>query len=290
MIGDEFGELLFEQLVPRLKTRNEVKDFLQYLAQGYATIHGRGLAQLGKGVVFLWLVENFLIHIVDGAIPLAGLDSLGNEVVFAHLVGKAVEEHPVNPHPLGTDLLLLDRREEVVPQVLVLASIYNRPWVVPVPITSIAQPRQFQYLVVVELVLEVLAVAKEVEQLEGGLLRVGDDVCGAVPYHLIEEVVLSGAASLDLDEIRRREYRPEQAQIENVGAVVAGSHHADSYAYPRLTRPVLAPEVADPQEVVVGKVDRELLSGHHMRRNLHRKVRLVLARKHAVGDLVEELR
>ena len=291
VIGDEFGELLFEQLVPRLKTRNEVKNLLQYLAQGYAPIHSRGLAQLGEGVVLLGLVENFLIHIVDGAIPLARLDSLGNEVVFAHLVGKAVEEHPVNPHPLGADLLLLNRREEVVPQVLVLANIYNRPWVVPVPITSIAQPRQFQYFVVVELVLEVLAVAEEVEQLEGWSslgrrrrLRRGPLIIWS------REVVLSGAASLDLDEIRRREYRPEQAQVENVGAVVAGSHHADSYAYPRLARPVLAHEVAGPQKVIVGKVDRELLGVRNVRRNLHRKVRLVLARKHAVGNLVEELR
>ena len=102
--------------------------------------------------------------------------------------------------------------------------------------------------------------------------------------------MLSGAAPLDLDEIRRREYRPEQAQIENVGAVVASGHHADGHAYPRLTRPVLAHEVAGPPKVIVGKVDRELLGIHHMRRNLNRKVRLVLARKHAVGNLVEELR
>ena len=61
---------------------------------------------------------------------------------------------------------MLNRREEVTSQVLVDAGIYNRPRVVPFPITSISQPRQFQYLVVVELILEVLAVAKEVEQLE----------------------------------------------------------------------------------------------------------------------------
>ena len=248
------------------------------------------MAQLGEGVVLLGLVENFLIHIVDGAIPLARLNSLGNEVVVAHLVGKAVEEHPINSHPLGADLLLLDRREKVASQVLVGVGIYNRPWIVPFPSASISQPRQFQYLVIVELVLEVLAVAEEVEQLEGGLLRLGVIACGAVPYHLVEEVVLSGAASLDLDEIRRREYRPEQAQVENVGAVVASGHHADGYAYSRLARPVLAHKVAGPQEIVVGKVDRELLGIPHMRRNLNRKIRLVLARKHAVGDLVEELR
>ena len=65
------------------------------------------------------------------------------------------------------------------------------------------RPREFQHLVVVELLLEVLAVGEEVEELEGGLLGLQNAVLEAVVEKLFEEVMLAGAAPLDLDKIGR---------------------------------------------------------------------------------------
>lgn len=82
--------------------------------------------------------------------------------------------------------------------------------------------RELQHLVVVELFLEVFTVGEEVEQLEGGfdgLLHAFLD--GVVEKHLAE-VVLAGAATLDLDEVGGREDRAEETDVEDVGAVVAG--------------------------------------------------------------------
>ena len=47
---------------------------------------------------------------------------------------------------------------------------------------------------------------------------------------LLAEVVLPRAAAFDLDEIGGREDRAEQAEIEDVRAIVAGGHHADGDA------------------------------------------------------------
>ena len=71
--------------------------------------------------------------------------------------------------------------------------------------------------------------------------------------------MLAGAAPLDLDEVSRREDRPEQAEVENVGAVVAGGHHADGDADARLAGLVGRDEVGRAEQVVVGEVDGELL-------------------------------
>ena len=65
------------------------------------------------------------------------------------------------------------------------------------------RPGQFQDLVVVELVLEVIAVAEEVEQLEGGFVRLGDGVLEVFVKQLFTKIVLARAPALDLDEIGR---------------------------------------------------------------------------------------
>ena len=150
--------------------------------------------------------------------------------------------------------------------------------------------RELQHLVVVELLLEVLAVGEEVEELERGLLRVLHAVLEAVVEELLQEVVLAGAAPLDLDEVGRREDRAEQAEVEDVGAVVAGGHHADRHADPRLAGLVGGEEVARAEQVVVAEVDGELLGVRDLRGHLHGEVGLVLAGEHAVGHLVEDLR
>ena len=112
----------------------------------------------------------------------------------------------------------------------------------------------------------------------------------AVVEELLEEVVLAGAASLDLDEVGGREDRAEEAEVEDVGAVVAGGHHADRHADARLAGLVGGDEVAGAEQVVVGEVDGELLGVGDLRGDLHGEVGLVLAGEHAVGHLVEDLR
>ena len=99
----------------------------------------------------------------------------------------------------------------------------------------------------------------------------------------------AGATALDLDEIRRRENRTEEAEIEDVRAVVAGRHHADRDAHPCLAGLVSGDEVARTEQVVVAEVDGELLGIRNLRRDLDCKIRLVFARKHAVCHLVENL-
>ena len=84
LIGDELGELLFQQLVLGLEARDEAEDFFEDLAERQAAVHGGGLAELVEGVVFLRLVEDLAVHVVDDAVPLAGLDAGGDEVVLAH--------------------------------------------------------------------------------------------------------------------------------------------------------------------------------------------------------------
>ena len=100
---------------------------------------------------------------------------------------------------------------------------------------------------------------------------------------LLEEVVLAGAAPLDLDEIGRRKNRAEQAEVEDVRAVVAGRHHADGDANAGLAGLVGWNEIGRAEQVVVGEIDRELLGIGNLRRDLHGEVGLVFAGKHLVG-------
>jgi hypothetical protein len=71
--------------------------------------------------------------------------------------------------------------------------------------------------------------------------------------------VLARAAPLDLDEVGGRKDRAHQAQVEDVGAVVAGGHHADGDADAGLAGLVGGQEVGRAEQVVVGEVDGELL-------------------------------
>ena len=127
VVGDELGELLFQQFILGLEARDEAEDLFQDFAQRQAAVHGGGAAELVEGVEFLGLVEDFVVHVVDDAIPLAGLDAGGDEVVLAHRVLESLEEHAVDLHSLGADGLLLDRGEDVGAQVLVGAARLTGP-------------------------------------------------------------------------------------------------------------------------------------------------------------------
>ena len=69
-----------------------------------------------------------------------------------------------------------------------------------------------------------------------------------------EEIVLACAASLDLDEVGGRKDRAEETEIEDVGAVVAGGHHADGHADTRLAGLVGWEEVAEPSRLLLVKL------------------------------------
>src|SRR3990172_6765603 len=70
-IGDELGELLFQQFVLGLEAWDEAEDFFEDFAQGQAAIHGGGFAQLVEVVVLLGFVEDLAVDVVDDTIPLS---------------------------------------------------------------------------------------------------------------------------------------------------------------------------------------------------------------------------
>src|SRR3990167_2749593 len=121
-VGDELGELLFQQFILGLEARDEAEDFFQDFAQRQAPIYGGGFAQLVEGVVLLGLVEDLTIDIVDDAIPLPDFDALGDEIVFPHGVFKPLEEHAVDFHAFSCDLLNTQRGDDVAAEVFVGAT------------------------------------------------------------------------------------------------------------------------------------------------------------------------
>ena len=102
--------------------------------------------------------------------------------------------------------------------------------------------------------------------------------------------MLPGAAAFDLNEVSGREDRAEEAEIQEVWAIVAGGHHADGDADAGLAGLVGGNEVGGAEQVVVGEIDGVLLCAAHLRGNLHGEVGLVFAGEHPVGHLIENLR
>ena len=122
VVGDELEELLFEQVVLRFEARDEAENLFEDFAETKTTVHGGGFAELVEVVELGGLIEEFLVHIVDDAVPLAGLDAGGDEVVLAHGVLKLLVEHAVDLHALLADGFLLDGGEDVIAEVLVGAA------------------------------------------------------------------------------------------------------------------------------------------------------------------------
>ena len=105
----------------------------------------------------------------------------------------------------------------------------------------------------------------------------------------VAEGVLARAAALDLDEVRRRENRPQQDDVQQILAVVAGGHHADRDADARLGADVAVEKTGVPVQVVVGETDGHLLGVLHFGSHLDGEIGVVLAGKHGVGQLVQGL-
>ena len=148
---------------------------------------------------------------------------------------------------------------------------------------------QLDDLIVVVLGLKVFAVAEEIEQLESRLVRLDDVGCQRGVEELVAEAVFARTAPFDLDEIGGRENRAQEAEVEEVRAVVAGGHHADGDADASFAGEIFRREVTGTEQIVIGKVDGELLGIGHLRRDLHGEVGLVFPRKHLVGHHIKNL-
>src|SRR5580704_343507 len=149
--------------------------------------------------------------------------------------------------------------------------------------------RQMDYLVVVVFFLEIFAIREEIEELELFLLRLLYYFPKLRVEKLLAEIVFARTASLDLDKICWRKDRPEQAEVQNIRAIVAGCHHPDGDAYPCLACPIRGQEISRAQQIIVGEIDGELLGVADMRGYLHSKIGLVLAGKHLVSHEVQYL-
>ena len=107
--------------------------------------------------------------------------------------------------------------------------------------------------------------------------------------HLFDEVVLPSAPPLDLNEVRGREDRPHHCEVQNVGAVVAGCHHANRHTDTGAAGAVVFDEVTVAAKVVVGEVHRHLLSVRDVARDLHREVRPVSTGPQLVRHFIQDL-
>ena len=89
---------------------------------------------------------------------------------------------------------------------------------------------------------------------------------------LFAKVVLAGAPAFDLHKLRWRKHWAHQGQVEQIGAVVAGGHHAHGDANAGFAGFIGCQPIGRAQQVVVGEVDCELLRLGNEGSDLHRKV------------------
>src|SRR5947199_4032094 len=123
-----------------------------------------------------------------------------------------------------------------------------------VPLRLRSRRRQMDHLIVVVVFLEILAICEEIEELELFLLRLLYYFPKLLVEKLLAEIVFARTASLDLDKICWRKDRPEQAEVQNIRAIVAGCHHADGDAYPCLACPIRRQELAVPKRLLFVKL------------------------------------
>ena len=78
VVGDELGELLFEQVVLRFEAWDEAGNLFEDFAETKTVVHGGGFSELIEVVELVWFFEELLVYVVDDAVPLAGLELIGN--------------------------------------------------------------------------------------------------------------------------------------------------------------------------------------------------------------------
>ena len=87
----------------------------------------------------------------------------------------------------------------------------------------------------------------------------------------------------------KRSVASKEAEVEDVGAIVTGGHHADGDADAGFAGLVGRDEIGGTEQVVVGEVDGVLLGVVDLGRDLYGEIGLVLAGEHLVGHFVEDL-
>jgi len=173
VVGDELGELLFKEFILGFEARDETEDLFENLAQGETTVHVGGLTEFFEGVELGRFGEDFLVHVVDDTVPVAGLDAGGDEVVFLNPSLEPLVEHAVDLHAAFADLFLFDGGKNVGTEMFV-AGDGGFLWRLAAGGRFDGRGlgfRELQDLVVIEVLLEEFAVGEEVEELEGGLQR-----------------------------------------------------------------------------------------------------------------------
>lgn len=135
---------------------------------------------------------------------------------------------------------------------------------------------------------EIFAVAKEIEQFVMSFFML-HRFAPPIRFKGMAEGEHARAAPFHLHEFGGRKDGAHQSQVEQVLAVIASGHHADGDAHARPGAAVAGQKMGAAGQVVVGKGDSHLLGVHHVRGNLHGKVRVVFAGEHEVRDLVENL-
>ena len=107
---------------------------------------------------------------------------------------------------------------------------------------------------------------------------------------LLPKIVFAGAAAFDLHELGRRKHRSHECEVEQIGAVVAGGHHAHGHTHAGFAGLVSGQAVGRAEQVVVGEIDGELLRVRDAGSDLDGEVGLVTTGEQRVGLLVEDLR
>jgi hypothetical protein len=97
------------------------------------------------------------------------------------------------------------------------------------------------------------------------------------------------APALYLDKISWGKNGTHQTEVEDIGAIVSGGHHAYGYADPRFTGNIGAFKISGTGKPVVGKIDGELLGVAYPGTDLNGKIGVVFSGKQFVGVLVQQL-
>ena len=134
-------------------------------------------------------------------------------VSFRDRILEFLKEHTVDLHALIPMVSSLMEERISVAKMFIGAGDHGRGWYSTHRRGSDLRGRgSFHHLVIIELLLKVFAVGEEVEELESGLLRLQDDSLRLFVKKLLEEVVLAGTTTFDLDEVGRREDRSKKSQ------------------------------------------------------------------------------
>lgn len=121
-------------------------------------------------------------------------------VVFPGPRFETIEEHAVDLHALIADSVFVEGGNQIGSLIVITPPC--RWWnSQSLSAFLLAGAGQLQYLVVIELLLEVFTVGEEIEQLETGLVPLTDLCFQYRVGDLLSEIVSAGAAPLDLHEV-----------------------------------------------------------------------------------------